>query len=148
VRKLPAFVLLFALGCGGAPVPETAEPDEEAPAPRLAVALRLVDEGESEGVPHTRVSFVRILEHGSTWTEELGVEPGACFAVPPGPSTLLAAECWWGPARARYVLRRDGDELVATRSGPQRARVELLRARMPEGVLLQAVGDDGHRRFR
>jgi hypothetical protein len=115
-HALPAALLLLACG-GGAPTPRTAQDgDDDEEVPPHAVALRFEDAGtDARGTPHTAVALVRIAPDGGRTVTALGEETGACYHRD-APNALIAGRCWWAGAGARYVVRREGDAVVALRA--------------------------------
>jgi hypothetical protein len=141
---IPA-VIVLAIACGSAP-PIVAPVEEAADPPRLhhAIALRL-EEGETDTneTPHTRVALVHIAPSGEREVHELGIEPGLCYHTELS-DTLIAAECWWAGAGARFGLRRERSAVIALRvdvdeeTGASEAR-EIVRVEIPRGAELDVL---------
>lgn len=131
--------------CGGAPPPvETAE-EEDGPPPTYAIALRLEDAGtDAQDTPHTAVSLVRIAPDGARTVADLREEIGACYHVEGGPDVLMTARCWWAGEGGRYVVRREGDAVIALRADVQEETgeaelTEVGRVDVPADAELQVL---------
>lgn len=108
-------VVCVVAGCGAAPPPVETRADDDEPE-TYAVALRLEDAGTDENeTPHTAVSLVRIAPGGERTVESLRDEIGACYNIEAS-GALVAARCWWAGEGARYVVRREGDAVIALRA--------------------------------
>lgn len=144
--RLSILLALSCAACGAATVPvtEPSEPEAEPP-PRYAVALRF-EEGEPspEGTPRTRVSLVRIAPGGERSVSELRVEDGACYHRDE-PGVLIAGVCWWAGSGARYVIRREGESIIALRAeatgdDTYGELTELTRIDVPAEAALDLLG--------
>lgn len=144
MKRAVATLLLACAGCGAPAAPVEAPGDDEPP-PRYAVALRFEEEAPSaEGTPRTRVSLVRITPEGERTVRALRTEDGACYHRP-APGALIAGVCWWAGAGARYVVRRDGDAILALRAdaneeGGYGDLAELARLDVPADAELDLLG--------
>ena len=138
-------VVLSVMACGGAPPPvETADEEEDGPPPTYAIALRLADAGTDENeTPRTPVSLVRIAPDDERTVAALRQEIGACYHVE-STGALMTARCWWAGHGGTYVVRREGDSVVALRTdvheeGAPATPEEVGRVEVPADAELQVL---------
>lgn len=141
------FVSALALGaaCGGPAVAPRAADDADEEPIRYAIALRFEDGGvdAQTDTPHTRVLLVRIGPDGATEPHELSREPGVCQHETRR-GALIAAQCWWAGAGARFTVVRRGERVVAERvaldeQAPSGEAREVGAVEVPEGAELDVV---------
>jgi hypothetical protein len=100
--------------------------------PSYVATFRLQDAGDdAQGVPRTRVDFIRHSAGARSVTEALGTEAGGCVERPAREGELLRVACWWGPDESHWVARR------------QAWGVALLRAEGPAEALPPAEAGSG-----
>ncbi|HJL16865.1 MAG TPA: hypothetical protein RMH99_14470 [Sandaracinaceae bacterium LLY-WYZ-13_1] len=136
---------LFAAACGGAGTrpPERPAAEDEEPAAH-AVALRFEDAGtDAQDMPHTGVRLVHIAPDGARTVVALSEETGACYHTE-AVEALISARCWWAGEGARFIVRREGDAVVAHRAEVHeetgaRDLVEAGRVEIPEDAPLQIL---------
>ena len=137
--------LALCAACGGPAVaPRSAEEADDEPT-RYAIALRFEDAGvdAQTDTPYTRVLLVRVAPDGATEPNELSREPGVCQHET-RQGALIAAQCWWAGAGARFTVVRRGERVVAERvaldeQAPSGAAREVGAVEVPEGAELDVV---------
>ena len=116
--------ITLLLACAGQ-TPEVETPrDDNTPAPRTVVSLRLNDLSGETPPPRSSLELVLVHDHAEREIAPVTEIVGICTPEAEPPRGLLAAiRCWWEGEETTYSARRFG---------------EVVQVRRDEDVLLEA----------
>lgn len=111
-----ALCAALLIACAGQ-TPEVQTPrDDDAPAPRTVVSLRLNDLSGETPPPRSSLDLVLVHDHAEREIASVGEIIGICTPeAQPARGTLAAVRCWWEGEETLYSARRVGDAVVVRR---------------------------------
>ena len=131
------FCIALLMACAGHAPEVTAPHDDNTPAPRTVVSLRLNDLSGETPPPRSSLDLVLVHDHAQREITPVAEIVGICTPEAELPRGILASvRCWWEGEETLYSARRVGDVMQVRRD-----EETLLEARVPADVETHSLSD-------